>query len=415
MNPTDRLVEEAKQDLVPDVSDERWGAIEAQILQEMRGPVRLAQAAPSPGGHVRLLRVGAAVLAAAAALALVAKSERAADPFDASSRSSAEVNAGSLRSTEGGGDVRVGGVPVSGGHVLRPQDLIETDGTRALLERPRRVSWLVEGAESAMGRVRVKSAGSTLVVDLLEGAVEAQVTPVPAGEAFAVDVSVGERTVRVAVHGTHLRVARRGGRVLLDLSEGVVSIGTPPRVGITYGRLVTAPAHVEFDAEDLEHSLTVSHVPGEVRAPISLVPHETPLVLGVSRAEPLIREAAPAVVTTSPAATTTAPRLEATVRPAPRETEATSTSQKMPAVSPRDLIAAAVRACAAAPARPDNVRVSVASTLKLNVGATGAIERAQFEPPLLPEIQTCIAAQVYKLKLAESADSTLSVPVEFTY
>src|SRR5439155_1470159 len=136
------------------------------------------------------------------------------------------------------------GLPASAGHALRTGDVLEADGARAVLERPRKVAWLLEGGNSspaASGRARVKSAGESLVLALDDGAIEAQVTPVPSGEAFAVDIASGTSLVRVAVHGTHLRVSRSGSRVVVDLTEGVVSIGVPPRTGSTYGTLVTAP------------------------------------------------------------------------------------------------------------------------------------------------------------------------------
>src|SRR5258708_4662206 len=81
------------------------------------------------------------------------------------------------------------------------------------------------------------------------------------GEAFAVDVVNPDGTSsRIAVHGTHLRVARDGDHVVVDLSEGVVSIGAPARVGSTYGELVTAPAHAELTA-GVSASLRVDHTP----------------------------------------------------------------------------------------------------------------------------------------------------------
>ena len=118
-----------------------------------------------------------------------------------------------------------------------------------------------------MTTVRAGTRGGSIVLALRVGAVEAQVTPVAMGEAFAVDVD----GVRVAVHGTHLRVARaeRGGSwVVVDLSEGVISVGAPPKAGSTMGVLVTAPAHVEFSTTDVDRTLRVEHDPARVRAPV---------------------------------------------------------------------------------------------------------------------------------------------------
>ncbi len=85
--------------------------------------------------------------------------------------------------------------------------------------------------------------------------------PVASGEAFAVDVD----GARIAVHGTHLRVARVMDHVTIDLTEGVISLGEAPRVGSTIGTLITAPAHAEFTSTDLKGSLTVTHDPGAIR------------------------------------------------------------------------------------------------------------------------------------------------------
>jgi hypothetical protein len=85
-----------------------------------------------------------------------------------------------------------------------------------------------------------------------------------------------------------------------------------------------------------------------------------------------------------------------------------------PALSARESIAAAVRACAAARSRPDNVRVTVTSALRLKVAKGGEVETAQFDPPLLPEIQTCAATAIYKAKL-EAGGGSVTIPIDFAY
>jgi hypothetical protein len=82
---------------------------------------------------------------------------------------------------------------------------------------------------------------------------------------------------------------------------------------------------------------------------------------------------------------------------------------------PRETIAAAVRACAAARSRPENVPLTVTSSLHLKIAASGEVETAHFAPPLLPEIQTCAAAEIYKAKLAESAGEVVTIPIDFSY
>lgn len=423
----DALVGEAKQDLTPSISDDAFASMEERILARMAEETadrsalvdEVRDAHAKGAGRARALRVGALVLAAAAAIALVAKNEPGGAPLDGARSGDVELAASSLRATEGAGVVRVGGQPATAGHVLRAGDVVEAEGARALLERPHKVAWLVEAkaAEGAqqgarVARVRVKSAGQSLVLGLDSGAIEAQVTPVPSGEAFAVDVAAGTSLVRVAVHGTHLRVSRAGSRVVVDLTEGVVSIGVPPRTGSTYGTMVTAPSHVEFDATDLEHTLTIDHTPTSVRAPVALVHHEAPVA--VSAPEPT----SPAPEAPGVVATATVPRPVAAAAPGVDPSRAAGDDRAVgakPALVSREAIAAAVRACAAARARPDNVRVTVTSSLELKIRPDGDVETARFDPPLLPEIQTCAATEIYKARLAESAGGSVAIPIEFSY
>ncbi len=409
----DALVEEAKDDLVPRDVDIHWGRVEekmmARIAAEESPLVRDARRASS--GRARALRYGAIALAAAAAAAVFVRRDRDAsllDPQGASQSGAAleAQNGGALRSTEGSGEIRIGGAPVSAGHVLRAGDVIEASNVRGIVERPRKVTWLIEpdADANAPARASVKSADESLVLALEDGAIEAQVVPVQSGEAFAVDVASGGKIVRVAVHGTHLRVTRRGKHMVVDLSEGVVSIGVPPRTGSTYGTLVTAPAHVELDVDDLDRSLRIDHAAASVRAPIPLGPREVPVAAGAV--------AKPATAT-PPIAQAAAPKHEAPpAHEAPRPPANVEANGPPP---PRDAIAAAIRACAAAHNRPSEVHGSVTSTLKLKVAASGEVQSAVFDPPLQPEIQTCSAPSIYKTKFESGDTGLVTVPVEFTF
>ncbi len=414
----DRLVREAKQDLEPHVPDARWAAMERTLVARMAAERsalvdEVNVTSITARRRARVFQLGAAALAAAAAIAMFVRHEPSGalvDGWPRGSETQAELTAGSLRATEGTGEVRVGGLVATAGHVLRAGDVVEVDGARAILERPRKVMWLLErGPSDSGGRARVKSAAESLVVGLEDGAIEAQVTPVASGEAFAVDVATDKTLVRVAVHGTHLRVARSGSRVVIDLTEGVVSIGFPPRSGSTYGTLVTAPSHVEFDAANLEGTLRIDHSPEAVRAAVPFVSHDAPVTA---------RNDVPVVPAHGPAAApATVPRPTAPVRaPDPSHPETIAKPDPTrPALSPRDAIALAVRDCAAARHRPDNVRVTVTSSLKLRIAAGGDIETAQFDPPLLPEIQSCATAAIYKAKIEGSAGGTVTIPIDFTY
>lgn len=416
----DRLVDQAKQDLEPRVTDAAWSAMEERLL------ARMAQTTEARAGLVeevnvtslasrrraRFFQAGAAALAVAAAVAVFVRKDQGPAPGESTASIVADPSVSALRATEGTGDVRISGVVARTGHELRAGDVIEVDGARAVLERPHRVQWLLErsvpDAAGSGGKARVKSAGESLVLGLDDGAIEAQVMPVPSGEAFAIDIATEKALVRVAVHGTHLRVARAGSQVTVDLSEGVVSIGAPPRIGSTYGTLVTAPSHVEFDAANLDATLKVDHAPTSVRAAVPLAPRDP---------QPLARNDAP--ITPTPAI---APAAPATVPPPNEARRAPEASRPeaakpvgKPALSAREAIAVAVRQCAAARQRPENVRVTVTSTLKLKIAAGGSVETARFDPPLLPEIQTCAAAAIYKAQIEDSAGASVTIPIDFTY
>ena len=296
--------------------------------------------------------------------------------------------------------------------------MIEVERARGVFERARKVAWLLEqdgSTQDAPGtghgpiaRARVKSAGESLVLGLEDGVIEAQVVPVATGEAFAVDIATERSLVRVAVHGTHLRVARSGSRVVVDLTEGVVSIGVPPRTGVTYGTIVSAPAHVELDANDLS-TLRVDHAPAAVRAAIPLgSAHELQSAATRTEQQPATALATPPSHPET-AAHGTSPKNAAR----PEGTAAKPDAPKGAVAPAREAISAAVRECAASRSRSGDVHVTVSSNLRLRVSAAGVVESAQFSPPLLPDIQSCAAQVIYKTKLDESG--VVTIPIEFSY
>jgi hypothetical protein len=306
-----------------------------------------------------------------------------------------------------GGELRVDGALAFGlGVGLRDGESLEARGGMAAFSAPGRVAWLLENGTEVTA-VRTGNQGGAIVLALRVGAVEAQVTPVPAGEAFAVDID----GVRVAVHGTHLRVARvtRGGPwVVVDLSEGVISVGAPPKAGSTVGRLVTAPAHVEFSVADLEGTLRIEHDPARVRAPVD------PLSLAEAREPP------------SPGNDAHAAGEVSALAPLPH---AASASQDLPVASPTsagihgrlppvvvapptplERLAAAVRSCADQVSHGGSGSVTISSMLTVDVKADGVARLARFDPPLEPELQTCVANAVYAIHWNEPG--AYSIPIE---
>lgn len=414
----DALIGEAKEDMVPRDVDIHWGRVEEKLMARIaeEEPPLLRDRRASGTGRARALRVTAMALAAAAAIAVVVRRDRDTSLVDATApAATAEAqNASALRSSEGAGEVRISGTAATTGHVLRQGDVIEADRARGVFERARKVAWLIEQneEEKSPAKANVKSAGESLVLALDDGAIEAQVTPVPSGEAFAVDVASGDKLVRVAVHGTHLRVSRHGRRVTVDLTEGVVSIGVPPRTGITMGTLVTAPAHVELDAEDLERSIKVDHAAANVRAAIPLAV-TAPAIAAHDPSPVAPKNETPAGVVTKPAAVAQAP-----AKPEPARAAAEPPKPAAPAMAaplpPREEIAKAVRACAAGKKHADSVKYTVTSTLSLKVAPSGEVQSAQFNPPLTPDVQACAAEAIYKTRF-DNETGLVTVPIEFSY
>jgi hypothetical protein len=422
----DAIVAEARTHLAPRPRDVDWSAVErgleARLAAEERSPRVAHLRAPSPAG--RLIALG---LAAAAAALLVVGRDRDAAPLGGSALVAADAtgSAGTLKATEpsgtgdtgGGGEVRVAGALVETGLGLRTGDVIEVAGARAVFERPRRVTWLLEGdGGPGRGRGRVTTAGDLIVLALDEGAIEAQVSKSDAPETFAVDVAAGGRTVRVAVHGTHLRVARAGARLVVDLTEGVVSIGVPPRSGPTYGMLVTAPAHVELDVADPNATPRVDHDRKAVRAAIPLGSELGPATAQRDVPGALDRNDRAARAGASPGAgagaggsSSPGAQLGVVERPSRKPDSPTASGAQSPTT-----FVAAVRACvvSARKARPE-VSVTVSSVLRLRVSNGGEVQSAVFDPPLPPEVQTCAASKIYGPRL--DVTGPVDVPIQLSY
>jgi hypothetical protein len=414
----DDLVREAKHDLVPPAVD--WAKIEAELMPrvEREAKARAAVEAYRGGRRSRWAVAGVAIAAAAAIPLFLSRTPEA--PLDAQVDEGAERAASGITFHDPKAHVTLThagqSAEAAAGASLARGDAIEVHGGRALLQRtePGAVSWALEDGSKAT----VASSRGALVLALEKGAVEAQVAPVSHGEAFAVDVA----GARVAVHGTHLRVAQEGTRVVVDLREGVVSIGLPPRAGSTYGDLVTAPAHAEFDPADPHGSLKVTHEIGRVRTAASL--EAPPINYGASSPAVAAAPATPAARLTGPASPVAAAApssaakgaVAAPAAPAASAAPAVTPAAVAPAapVRPEQAITDAIRACARdrQATLPPGVALTVTSRLEVQVGDHGMVERAQFDPPLAPELRDCAARAIYATRFGTSGP--VSIPIDFT-
>jgi hypothetical protein len=308
------------------------------------------------------------------------------------------------REGEGDGLVLINGAPASRGAVVRLGDVIEPRGVSVTLERPGKLTMILDHESRARFHVEHSSAdapaGGTLVLTLDRGAVEARVVPVASGQAFAVDVEDS----RVAVHGTHFRVARTAERVAVDLREGIISIGRVLDVASRQAPLVAAPAHADFVAADVIGTLTVTREPSALRAPAAIRSAASTTAIATPQPEHTRTEPAPA----RPAAAETGAD-----RP---ETQAGRSGQ--PAAAPRSdadvegELANAVRACMAERPHAENVTVVVRTMLLLDLGGDGSVRGARFEPPVALDVNECATRSIYKTHFAHGG--TVAIPIDFT-
>jgi ferric-dicitrate binding protein FerR (iron transport regulator) len=337
--------------------------------------------------------VGAAALAVAASVALFVGKTRGPSLNEAAERAGAsDESAGAVASIGQDATAMVDGKPVAIGSPLRLGNDVDARGGRVTFDRPGKVSWILESGS----RTTVTHVQGALVLALQSGTVEAQVVPVASGEAFAVDVD----GARIAVHGTHLRVARVMDHVTIDLTEGVVSLGEAPRVGSTIGTLITAPAHAEFTSADPRGTLTVTHDPSAVRLAVAIevgAASRPIIALGAAPAHP--KPDAP-VEARSPLAPAAHPATPAPVAP-----------PQPPAADPNaaDGLASVVRTCFADHPSTQDVTVEVKTRLHLELDADGNVRSARFEPPVPPDVNACAAPAIYHARFTHGGSTDVNV------
>jgi hypothetical protein len=383
------LTRESKTHLVPVTPN--WSAIEKKIHRRVARSSE-KKVSPLPVRWRGIIAVSA-IAAAAAAVVFAGRSQTTwTDPAVHASRT-----AGTLGSHEG--MVRIGGTSAAAGQAAQAGDRIEVGSGRATFDQTGRVTWALE----PQSRVRVTRTEGGLVLALEQGATEAQVVPVPSGEAFAVDITDSSGHVaRVAVHGTHLRVARTGDHVVVDLTEGVVTVGRAPRAGSTYGTLVTAPAHVEFDVADVD-AVHVDHQATAVRPAVVLAMADKP----AAAPQPLAVAPAPLPFDTE----FEPPRPEPHVINAPAVSihRPDNTPAPAPVVQPDalDQIKTAVETCFAQgasqlPKDAPEVQISVSTDLTIFVGNDGKAHTLKFSTPLSKSEQDCIAKTGWAVRFPQT-------------
>jgi hypothetical protein len=282
---------------------------------------------------------------------------------------------------------------------------------------PRRAIWALDPAGETSARAKVVKASSTLVVALERGALEADVTPVRDGEAFAVDVSAESGTTRVAVHGTHLRVARRGDQLVVDLTEGVIALGQPSE-GRTEGMEIKAPAHVEMTIGKSPASARIAHenvrpawsldsvAEGHAPPPPPALQPTAPAGSGSAQAQ-LVPQRHPEAALLWPSAPSSG---------SVQTAEPVASAPAAPAVAlsegaARTAIQVDLKRCAVQGNPGQGVAVSIESTLTIDVRADGSVSGTRFDPPLAPAIQECTSKAVFARRI--EGPRSFTVPVKF--
>jgi ferric-dicitrate binding protein FerR (iron transport regulator) len=400
----DAIVKEARAELgVREAEKVDWDTVDRELFARLAQERRL-EATRAVGSRAPMWGVAAVAVAAAACFALVAGKSHETRSLDAPVAVIAPPPAGSVVGILGVGDFLVDGKPAVVGTTLRLGDELEARGTSVTVDRPGKLTMVLEAGTKAT----VTHVQGSLVLALATGAVEAQVVPVPSGEAFAVDVAGS----RVAVHGTHLRVSREDGRVVVDLNEGVVVLGTAPREGSTVGTLVTAPAHAAFVPGDEPQSLAVSHDPAAVRAPIALAP--PPPVTAQGIVTPVATAAA--LPPSRPVPDGRGSPVVAPVgRPsAPPPAVAAAPAPTGPVADPNaaSVLASTVRSCVIAHPSAENVTVVISTTLHLDLDVDGNVHDARFDPPVAGDVNACAAPVIYRTRFTHGG--TADVPVDIT-
>ena len=399
-DPLDKVLDEARRHLgTSEARDVDWKAVDRELFARIQEEQAVEQSRFAPVvGRGRWTRVVAATAAAAAVFGFMVLDGR--EHGRESSQRGGDSGGGRVVSLEGEGQMLIDGRPVARGATLRLGDVIEVRGGPVTVERPGKLTMRIEPGS----RAAVTHTDGALVLALAEGAVEAQVVPVPNGEAFAVDIA----GARVAVHGTHLRVARIGEHVDVDLNEGVVVVGHAPRAGMVVGSLVTAPAHAEFTAADLSGTLSVTHDGAAVRPPVALGPASPVATLAppASPASPLPGATPPVVapgVAPHPASA-----VVAHVDPRPSAAGATPAVAPVEA-TPEQVVTNAVRACMSERPHAENVTVVVRTTLHLDLADDGTVRAARFEPPVAPDVNGCASPAIYKARFAHGGSTSIEV------
>jgi hypothetical protein len=336
------VVNEARRQPSPELD---WDALEAKLERAIQRP----EAPVTVRSHSRfaLALLPAAAIAAAMAAIFVPKTQPVPPP------------ALGLAPVE----------RVKNGDSLSAEELIAADDKPVEVKHAGRASWTLE----PNGRALVLDHGDVLRVRLIAGAMRAEVVPSSKPERFVVEAA----GTRVAVHGTVFRVQVRGERALVDVEQGVVSVGPRERPAQVTA-LLRAPAHGEFTLEG--GTVSAAHA-GRVASQRLRVARPVHAIIAPS-AEPAAPEASSAPEA-SPNHSLTIGEAEAGVATA---VEAINDCFKQHTEGSH------------------SVQVSAQTELTLDVSDAGVVTDVSFDPPLSPVVQSCAKREALTVRFAPSTE-----------
>lgn len=325
-----------------------FARVERRLLQKI---AREAPAAPKQSR--RALGWGALGMAACAALWLARSEPPASSPRAAS----AVIEATGAELHRSGDALAIG-------------ERVSAVERAVTVEHAGRASWRLSPNASAL----LVGKGERISVRLEHGSVLSEVVPSSKPETFVIEAGLA----RVAVHGTVFRVELARGHVLVEVREGVVKVG--PLDGKS-GFELRAPASGEFALDGRS-----GRIDGE---PVS---------------EPEARPTEPS----RPARLRASSPSPSGAGPSPSSSAELSSE---PSIS--DIEAGFVRVvdlasdCFARHTRSaDGVQITVRTAVSLELAASGAVTRVEFQPPLSPDAEACAIEGIKKVEFAPSLEGT---------
>lgn len=324
-----------------------WDSLESKLDR--------ARSAPAPVASVsRPSRLVLSLLPAAAALGLVGIFALRSPP-SVPAEAPAKVASSAPETTRDG-------------DALSPEDVVASDAEAVAVVHAGRARWTLE----PHGRALVLSHGDVVRVRLIAGALKADVTPSPEPERFVVEAA----GTRVAVHGTLFRVQLQGEQTLVDVEQGVVSVGPREQPSVSTA-LLRGPTRGAFT---LEGAALSPGTPAHTASLRLVVSHPNRVPSGAASSESDAPDAAPAASARHPL---TIGEAEAGVA----------------------VVVTAVSRCFKEHTEDShNVRVSARTELTLDVTAEGAVSEVSFSPPLSPVVQACGQREALLVPFAPSLE-----------